>query len=335
MKTKLVIITIGLFTAHAAHAEPRLDPSHVMGAKACTECHGKEVDAWRATKHFKTFDELENSDKAAEIADALGVDDFASDSVCIECHFTLQKKGAKTVAISGISCESCHGASKNWIKEHNKETLSRTARQAVSVKAGMIYPEDVYAVGRNCFDCHIVSREELVNKGGHPAFSENFDLYAWSQGEVRHSFMTDAQPVKKAGTVNRAADANRKRMLYMVGRLLHVEYSLRAMAKATTVKAKPPGGEKAYALQIAHRYDALQKKVAELNQLAPTPEVTEIVKIAKALRKQINVNRAKPLNAGADKISELAKKFAKNHDGSKLAAIDSQIPAPHGQIFKP
>ena len=199
----------------------------------------------------------------------------------------------------------------------------------------MIYPQDLYSVGRNCYDCHIVSREALVNKGGHPTFSEEFDLYGWSQGEVRHSFMTDAKPVKKAGNTNRAADANHKRMLYMVGRLLHVEYSLRAMAKATTTKATPPGGGKSYAHQIAFRFDKLQKKVAALNKLAPTPEVTEIVKIATAMRKQMGVNNGKTLIPAADKISALAKKFATSHDGSKLAAIDSQISAPKGAIFKP
>ena len=161
---KLAIITVGLFTAQLAQAqEPRLNPSHVMGAKACTECHGKEVDAWRATKHFKTFDALENSEKAGAIADALGVDDLTTDSLCIECHYTLQKQGAKDVAISGISCESCHGASKDWIKEHNKETLTRDARQAIAEKAGMIYPQDLYAVARNCFDCHVCSSDQTGN----------------------------------------------------------------------------------------------------------------------------------------------------------------------------
>jgi hypothetical protein len=291
-----------------------------MGAKACTECHGKEVDAWRATKHYKTFDALEDSDKAVEIADALGVDDLTSDSLCIECHYTLQKVGAKNVAISGISCESCHGASKNWIEEHNKETLSRAARQAVAEKGGMIYPQDLYAVARNCFDCHVVSREELVNKGGHPAFSKDFDLYSWSQGEVRHSFMTAASPVKKAGEVNRAASPEHRRMLFMVGKLLNLEYSLRAIGNAT---AKNP-----YAVQHVGHFFALIKEVDELNKLAPTAEVTEIVKFARSLTKpnQIKTKNGPKLKAASDKISKLSQKFAKN-DGSKLTKLDSKIPA--------
>jgi len=311
---------------------PRLNPAHVMGAQACSECHGKEVDAWRATTHFKTFKTLEDSDKANEIADNLDIDDLAGNGLCIECHFTIQKKGAANVAISGISCESCHGAAQDWIKEHNKENVPRAQRKATAEKAGMLYPENIYAVASNCYDCHVVDREELVNEGGHPAFSADFDLYAWSQGEVRHSFMTDANPVKKAGEVNRAADANHKRILYMVGKLLNLEYELRAVAKATTA-AKPAAADQAYGVQHAIRANTLIKQLVALNKLAPTDEVTAIIAAAKSAK--LKTKNAAPLNAAAGKVSELAKKFVAAHDGSKLAGIDSKIPAPHGTIFKP
>ena len=168
----LVLASGGISTAQ----QPRLNPAHVMGANSCTECHEKEVDAWRKTQHFSTFKTLEDSDEANDIADLLGVDDLTTDSLCVECHFTLQKKGARVSAISGISCESCHGAAKDWIKEHNKENVPRAQRQAAAEKAGMIYPEDLYAVARNCYDCHVVRHEELVNKGGHPAFSKDFEI---------------------------------------------------------------------------------------------------------------------------------------------------------------
>lgn len=330
----IIACLLGIFAvAPAAFAQkPRLNPAHVMGAQACSECHGKEVDAWRATKHFKTFKELENRDKAGEIADNLDIDDLTSNGVCIECHFTIQKKGAKDVAISGISCESCHGAAKNWIKEHNKEKVGRAERKAASEKAGMLYPENIYAVASNCYDCHVVDREELVNKGGHPAFSKDFDLYAWSQGEVRHSFMTDGNPVKKAGDKNRAASTNYKRKLYMVGKLLNLEYQLRAVAKATTSKGTEASPQ-AYGVQHAIRANTLIKQVEALNKLAPTDEVTAIVAAAKSAK--LKTKNAGPLTAAADKVAALAKEFAANHDGSKLGGIDSKIPAPHGTIFKP
>jgi len=337
MKTIITCI-LGLWMAApvAFSQKPRLDPAHVMGAQACSECHGKEVDTWRATKHFKTFKELEGLPLAGKIADRLDIDDLASESLCIECHFTMQAKGAKSVAISGISCESCHGAAKDWIKEHNKESVPRAQRQAVAEKAGMLYPQNIYAVASNCFDCHVVDREELVNKGGHPAFSKDFDLAGWSQGEVRHSYMTDAKPVKKSGAVNRAADANHKRVLYMLGKLLNLEYELRAVAKATTAKATEEQTKEkvqAYGMQHAIRADFLIKQVAALNALAPTDEVTALIAAAKGAA--LKTQNAAPLNAAADKVSALAKQFVAAHDGSKLGALDSKIPAPQGKVFQP
>ena len=313
------MIMVGVIVAHsnAIAQKPRLNPSHVMGAEACSECHGDEVDAWRKTNHFSTFKTLARKPKAREIAKALGVKDLTSDSLCIECHFTLQKKGARTRAIAGISCESCHGAATKWIKEHNKESVSRAARVAASEKAGMIYPENLYAVARNCYDCHIVSSEKLVNTGGHPPFSKDFDLAAWSQGEVLHSFMTDASPVKKAGKTNRPASANRKRMLYMVGKILSLEYSLRAVGNATTASAKPPGGGKAYGVAHAIRASGLIKEIEKLNVAMPTDEVTGIIAAAKSAK--LKTKNAGPLTAAADKISVLAKKFASMHDGAKFA----------------
>ena len=322
-----------MFIASGNAQQPRLDPTHVMGANSCTECHGKEVDAWRATRHFATFKTLEDSDKANDIADLLEVDDLTSDSLCVECHFVLQKKGSKTSAISGISCESCHGAAKDWIKEHNKEKISREQRKEVSEKAGMIYPDNLYAVARNCFDCHIIKHEELVNKGGHPAFSKDFDLAGWLGGEVRHNFMTDAVPVKKSGTTNREASPERRRMLFMVGQLLSLEYSLRAVGKATTTKAKPPGGEQAFGIQQALRVQTLKGNIAKLNEQINTAEVTAILEIAGTVA--LKTKNEAQLTAAADKISVLAKKFAVAHDGSKFAAIDNLIPKPHGKTFIP
>ncbi len=314
--------------------KPRLDPAHVMGAQSCTECHGKEVDAWRATTHFKTFKDLERRPEANKIADNLDLDDLSANSLCIECHFTVQKKGARHVAISGISCESCHGAARDWIKEHNKETVARAARKSVSEKAGMLYPQNIYAVASNCFDCHVVDREELVNKGGHSAFSKDFDLLAWSQGEVRHSFMDSGSPVKKSGTVNREADANRKRILYMVGKLLNLEYELRAVAKATTAKGTA-AAKQAYGVQHAIRANALIKEVEALNQLVPTNEVTALIAAAKSAA--LKTKNEAQLNAAADKVSIQAKKFVEAHDGSQLGGLDVKISAlkPRGTAFTP
>jgi hypothetical protein len=296
-----------------AQKDLHMKPSDVLGYKACTECHKNEVDAWRKTTHFKTFAELEGRDEANDILDKLELDS-AKDSTCISCHFTMKGAG-QGKAISGISCESCHGAAKNWLDKHNKKGVPRAQRVADSIAGGMIPPSRIYDVGTNCFDCHVVDDAELVEVGRHPAFSEDFDLFSWSQGEVRHSFMTPGDPVKLSGKQNRAADANHKRKLFMVGKLLSLEYSLRALAKSPAT----PQGDKSYAKKHYTHFVAVRTEVGALNQLAPTDEVTKIVDLA-------NNVTGKTMGSTAKAIAAESRKFASAHDGSKLGALDSKIP---------
>jgi len=64
----------------------------------------------------------------------------------------------------------------------------------------------------------------LVNTGGHAAGRPR-ELVSWSQGEVRHRFLS--------GTKNKKNSQERNRMLYLVGRVVDLEYRLRGLAKAT------------------------------------------------------------------------------------------------------
>lgn len=314
-------------TAYAQKLDDlHMNPENVLGYKNCSECHKNEVDAWAKSTHYKTFNELEGRKAANLILDKLKLDGAKDlESNCIKCHFTMKGSKAKPKAISGISCESCHGPAKNWLDKHNKKGVPRAQRETDSVAGGMIYPSRTYDVGSNCFDCHVVDDPKLVEVGGHPAFSKDFDLYSWSQGEVRHSFMKPGDPVKLSGSVNRAADANYKRKLFMVGKLLNLEYSLRALAKAPKV----PQGTKDYAKQHYVHFVAMRTEVEELNQLAPTDEATKIVALAKAVK-------GSTMGSTAKAISVEAKKFAAAQDGSKLAGLDSKIPqTPKGTVYAP
>ena len=110
----------------------------------------------------------------------------------------------------------------------------------------MIRPHSLYQLAKNCYSCHVVPQEGLVNKGGHKPGS-SFDLVSWSQGEVRHNTWYSK------GKENVAADAARKRMLYLVGLGVELETGLRAIGKATAEKdirlrngkARRPGAQAA------------------------------------------------------------------------------------------
>ncbi len=136
----------------------RLDPTKIMGADKCGECHKPSVEAWRGTRHFKTFQQIHRTKEAKAIAKKMGIKSIKSrKSACAGCHFTFV--AAKRRPISGITCESCHGAAKEWINIHNdyggkkvkRETETaehRRQRIARSAAAGMITPVRSYETAR-------------------------------------------------------------------------------------------------------------------------------------------------------------------------------------------
>jgi hypothetical protein len=308
------------------------DPTKVQGPEACGECHKQEVEAWKLTHHYSTFNEMHRSDDAKAIAEKMGIHRIKSESLCLDCHYTEKQLADGPTVIAGVACESCHGAARDWINVHNdygkgfkKDTEladHKTMRLSTALTAGMLRPEDIYSVAENCFQCHVIKDEKLVNVGGHNAGTADFDLLAYSQGEVRHNFFDSA------GKVNADDSPARKRLLYTVGALLDLEYSLRAVGRAT---------EKAnYAITYAHRVKADKARLVLINQAAPTQEVTDILAVADKV--SLKLNNSDELNAAADKVKTLAQAFAKAHDGSDLSGVDAMLPKPEsykGTVYQP
>ena len=103
----------------AAEQEMHLDPAMVRGPDACGECHKSSVGIWKDTHHATTFKNLPRSDKAKEIAKAMGIRRIKAESDCLGCHFTSSVVDGDVKPIAGITCESCHGAGKNYIDVHS------------------------------------------------------------------------------------------------------------------------------------------------------------------------------------------------------------------------
>ena len=304
-----------------------LDPAKVVGSQKCGECHKYEVEAWKLTPHFTTFTDMNRRPEAEKIAQALGIKRVKSESLCLTCHYTVQDKGGTPDVIAGVSCESCHGAAADWVNIHNNKQLSPEERLTKSEAAGMLRPDDVYSVASNCYQCHLVPNEKLVNVGGHTAGSAGFDLVSWSQGMVRHNFLEPASGsgLRQIGKKNQTDSPERLRMLFTVGSILDLEYSLRGVASAKD--------KATYGITMAQRADHGRKKLAEIQKLVPTDEIGQIVTIADAAKLKLN-NEAE-LTAAADQISVLGKKFATSHNGSDLAALDAAIPKPANYVGTP
>lgn len=296
------------------------DHSMIVGANECGECHKNETEVWKGTHHFSTFKDLPRSKEAREIANKMGVKRIKTESLCVQCHFTTQLVNNRPRAVAGISCESCHSAGKDWLKVHSeysgkkKETETAAeakARWAKAEAAGMIRPAAMYTFAKNCYGCHVVPEEKLVNTGGHTAGSA-FELVSWSQGEVRHNMWYNG------GKVNEEANANTKRKMYVIGLAVELETALRAVGKATE--------KKAYAVAMARRAAAARKKIgAAAGALGGVPELAAIVAAANSAGLKLNNNAE--LSAAADKVAASAKAISDKYDGSTFAGVDSMIPA--------
>jgi hypothetical protein len=312
------LLTIVGFAANGTVAS---DHAKIVGPNACAECHKQEAEAWKATHHFKTFGEMPRRKEANEIAARMGVPRIRSESLCLTCHYTVQEKENRKQPIAGISCESCHGAGDDWIKVHSgysgktektETKAERDARWKLADSKGMIRPSSLYRLAKNCYGCHVVPQEDLVNKGGHPAGSP-FELMSWSQGEVRHNTWHNK------GKENAPATAVRKRMLYLVGLGVELETGMRAVSRATA--------RRLYAFEMAKRVDRARKQLAAAAKAAPNvPEIASMVEFAYSAG--LKLNNERPLTAAADGVSTLLSRVTEKYDGSTMAALDSMIPGP-------
>lgn len=299
-----------------------LDPHRVVGYESCDKCHASEVNVWKQTPHHETFMTLHRKPEAKAIAQRMGISSFKEDSACIKCHYTMQDTGDGLDAISGISCESCHGAARDWLEVHNdyggvgvtreSETPEhRMHRLRSSIGAGMRNPINTYLVAQSCYTCHTVPEERLVNVGGHNVGSLDFEIVAWSQGTVRHNF------VRSNGQSNDPSNRNRLRQMFVAGMIADLEFSLRATAAAT---------EKAnFGVNSAKRAARAAKRVAAAQAKLNQPLLANVISVYKSV--QLKLNNEAQLTEAANGIASLGVRFAATVDGSQLEAIDKFIPS--------
>jgi DNA-binding phage protein len=298
------------------------DVERIMGPEACAECHIQEIETWKLSVHFKTFNKLPARPETAVMLGKLGLGRIRNEPQCMACHFLNKQVEGELTAVAGITCESCHGGSRDWATTHGdygkgvtKATETpehRDQRRAQARAAGLITPDNLYALGTNCYGCHIMNDEKIVNRGGHSASTASFNLLTWSQGEVRHTIL------HTGNKDNPAATPEHRRRLYVLGIILETEFCFRAVARAT---------EKAnYGVALARRADAARKLLGKIQELAPTPELAAIVQVASATG--LRLNNAAELIRAAEQIAGLGREFAAKVTGAQLAGIEALLPGP-------
>jgi len=261
-KSKLILLALCfVHGALSASTHPDLIENQANG-EACMQCHTPHTDSWMKTKHFASKDVLIDSKKASDILEDFGSDkSVLEEESCATCHFTTKTVEKKTMPILGISCESCHGAAKNWVSIHQHSTIKdflsydsgkikdadalakfnevKSKVSGISDEAkfkelinktttslGMIRSTDTYDLIENCYQCHTVPEPKLINTTKHKAGS-SFEILRYLTGDVLHHYAG----VNEKGAENKPLSIEKKRELYVAGKLLFLENSLKALSK--------------------------------------------------------------------------------------------------------
>jgi nitrate/TMAO reductase-like tetraheme cytochrome c subunit len=141
----VVLAFMGVAMAQDA-AKPEAAKHQFVGVKACKTCHKKDgiADSWAATAHATAWDKLSDADKANE---------------ALKPFYTTGST-AEGELLTGIQCESCHGAGSDYKK------MSVMKDKAAAVAAGMVVPD-----AKTCANCH---NEKAPGKLG--ATAKDFDF---------------------------------------------------------------------------------------------------------------------------------------------------------------
>ena len=311
-----------------------------MGIKAsdCKKCHPSEVAQWEKTVHFQSPDirlyKFEGN--TAKYAKAMGVSnaEMLTSSMCADCHATKAVRGGEVKVISGVSCESCHGAAggeKGWLNRHQsyhasmpatrqQETAEhRIARQKFCDDAGMNRSSNLFGLSKACFNCHIVGNEKLI-AAGHKSASE-FEFVSWSSGEVKHNFLVDKTKNEDAPSLWKERTGgtlkNRQRTKFVVGTMAQLERVLQIRANTTSKK---------FARKLKGMARDATDILEEINDAVETDEVTVAMEIVDDLKlTSLKKDDKQNYTAAAAKVKEQAMLFTKNHDGSQFGDLDETI----------
>lgn len=296
------------------------------GWETCKKCHDQQITVLTQTTHFSSFTTLHKSAKAKSYCKLLGERTVKRSERCIRCHFSPGlSAGGRHKAASGISCESCHGASKDWFDMHNdyggqfatKESETAEHRQErieSSIENGLRHPSNLYLLARSCYECHMVDDAELVNKTAHPAMTKDFNMVAWSQGKMRHNFL------RTENKYNAESDPSRLRVMFVVDIMTRIEFGLRNIANSESGTRHAQSMNATLQLSI--------KQLRTVNSKVKNEWVAEAVAIVDRL--QASGATVESLEASADELSENSFEFGRvakmSGTGHNLEAIQAMVP---------
>jgi hypothetical protein len=210
------VTLIGIAVACLIQAETSaVERGEYMGATSCaaSTCHGGVIDRgprwhqsfsiWLASDPHAGAGFLLRNDDSRRIVERLEpaaakspqAFDRVLRSRCISCHVTVTSDECTQRGLlddrllsRGVSCESCHGPARPWLREHVRADWVQSESAAA-----MTDTESIIGRAETCVPCHVGSRSSdgLIRDvnhdliaAGHPAL--RFDLLIYSENLPQH-----------------------------------------------------------------------------------------------------------------------------------------------------
>ena len=247
----------------ASVAAPGADtPAKFLGANSCasSSCHGggganqNQFLVWSLKDfHSQRPPATLATARSKQIADALNIKDATADARCTVCHSPLNGvpenlRGENFKVSEGVSCESCHGPTENWLRAHTRTDYTRADRAA----AGMRDLQNLYVRANTCVACHQNVDADIL-KAGHPELI--FELDGQSVAEPKH------WRVEKDGNGAQA---------WLVGQAV----ALREMSWQLYLAGPGSNSPEIVNSPAAERYFGLAPLISEISEVLgiPTPE---------------------------------------------------------------
>lgn len=152
----LIAILVG-----SAAAEPFFE-----GRKKCYNCHKSQGESWDKTAHAKAMDSLKatrgkDKDKAMVKAKLDPKKDYTKDKDCVGCHVDgFGKEGGYIIQepekfLTGVGCESCHGAGSDYRKLHRKAGEAFEKSQKTTPREDLVERGEEFEFVEKCNACHL------------------------------------------------------------------------------------------------------------------------------------------------------------------------------------
>ena len=292
-----------------------------LGYENCRKCHQLQVEKLVATAHFKSYETTHRSAESKAICQQVGIRSIKRSDRCIRCHYTPEISTRGIRASSGISCESCHGSSKNWIVGHNdygglnitkeqESSAHKKQRVESSIAKGMRHPSNLYLLAKSCYECHLIDDPQLINETIHPQAAKQFNMVSWSQGNMRHNFL------RTDNKYNAKSTDERLRVMFVVDLMARLEAVLKSAAKS-----KPD--TKHFGLMNSLYQDSA-KELLNVSKLVENAYIDSVIDVLK--KTPPDANKKQKLGA-AKSISNIAFEFGKNETAHALDEIQNLLPA--------